>query len=110
MSLGFRLTPQTVTVLRELLKTPTQPRYGLELASATGLKTGTLHPILARVEQAGLVEKFWEDDQTAEDAGRPRRRYYRFTGDGAETARQAIAEATAAGATGRTRLHPQPGY
>lgn len=104
-----RLTPQTIAVLRILLATPTTPRYGLEIAREAGLKTGTLHPILARLQYAGLIESFWETPADHEDQGRPRRRYYRFTGNGAQTARQAIADATPSGA-GLSGLRPQPGY
>jgi DNA-binding PadR family transcriptional regulator len=103
------MTPQTIAVLRILLATPTTPRYGLEIAREAGLKTGTLHPILARLQHAGLIESFWETPADHEDQGRPRRRYYRFTNDGAQTARQAIAETSASG-TGLSRLRPQPGY
>jgi PadR family transcriptional regulator, regulatory protein PadR len=107
-----RLTPQTIAVLRVLLATPTKPRYGLDIAREAGLKTGTLHPILARLREAGWVESFWEDPADHEDQGRPRRRYYRFTTDGAETARHAIAAVSAGsarGVTGGLRPRPQPG-
>jgi DNA-binding MarR family transcriptional regulator len=115
MADGPRLTPQTAAVLRALLATPATPRWGRDIAKETGLKSGTLHPILARLEQAGWVESFWEDPAEHEDAGRPRRRYYRFATDGAETARLAIAaaDATARAAvptSGPDRLRPQPGY
>jgi PadR family transcriptional regulator, regulatory protein PadR len=109
MAAGPRLTPQTIAVLRILLATPTTPRYGLEIAREAGLKTGTLHPILARLQHAGWIESFWETPADHEDQGRPRRRYYRFTGDGAQTARRAIAEANVSGA-GLSGLRPQPGY
>ena len=52
-SSGPRLTPQTVEVLRLLLTAPAVPRYGRDIARETKLKTGTLHPILARLELAG---------------------------------------------------------
>ncbi|MBV9139352.1 MAG: helix-turn-helix transcriptional regulator [Pseudonocardiales bacterium] len=109
MAAGPRLTPQTIAVLRVLLVTPTTPRYGLEIAREAGLKTGTLHPILARLQHAGWIESFWETPADHEDQGRPRRRYYRFTGDGAQTARRAIAEVSVSGA-GPSELRPQPGY
>jgi PadR family transcriptional regulator PadR len=114
MAPGVRLTPQTIAVAQVLLATPATPRYGLEIARETGLKTGTLHPILARLQQAGWVDSFWEEPAEHEDQGRPRRRYYRFTGDGAERARLAIAAATTpADTTGPARrpgLRPQPGH
>jgi PadR family transcriptional regulator len=100
------MTPQTAAVLQALLEDPAVPRYGLDIARETGLKTGTLHPILARLQQAGWVESFWEPSADHEDQGRPRRRYYRFTSDGAQHAHRAI---TAGTSTRRTGLRPQPG-
>ncbi len=79
------MTPQTIAVLRVLLEDPAAPCYGLEIVRASGLKTGTVHPILRRLEQAGLIESFWEDPADHENEGRPRRRYYRFAGHGATT-------------------------
>jgi PadR family transcriptional regulator, regulatory protein PadR len=106
-----RLTPQTVAVLRALLATAATPRWGRDIAKETGLKSGTLHPILARLEQAGWVESHWEEPAAHEDQGRPRRRYYQFTPGGAQTAQIAIAEAAqASSAPTSGRLHPQPGY
>jgi PadR family transcriptional regulator, regulatory protein PadR len=80
----LRMTLQTQLVLRALLADPTQPRYG---------PSGTLYPILTRLEQAGWVESAWEDLATHETAGRPRRRSYRVRPDGAEHARDALARA-----------------
>jgi PadR family transcriptional regulator PadR len=106
-----RLTPQTVAVLRALLATPATPRWGRDIGRETGLKSGTLHPILARLEQAGLVESHWEEPTAHEDQGRPRRRYYQFAPGGAETAQFAIAEATAAAPTLTSgQLQPQRGF
>lgn len=106
------MTPQTIAVLRVLLEDPAAPRYGLDIARVSGLKTGTLHPILRRLEQAGLIESFWEDPADHEDEGRPRRRYYRFAGHGATvTAYRAVARAdSAAAAAGDVpTLSPQHG-
>ena len=106
-----RLTPQTVAVLRALLTEPTKARWGRDIGNETGLKSGTLHPILARLEQAGLVESNWEEPAAHEDQGRPRRRYYRFTPGGAQTAQIALAAAhQASNVAVPGRLHPQPGY
>ncbi|WP_240659670.1 MULTISPECIES: helix-turn-helix transcriptional regulator [Streptomyces] len=102
-----RMTLQTQLVLRTLLETPARARYGLELSEAAGLPTGTIHPILARLENAGWLESFWEDTGEIEktDPPRPRRRYYRFTQSGAESARLALAQAYNGGATS-ARLRP----
>lgn len=105
-----QLTPQTVEVLRHLLMTPSEAQYGREIGQATGLKTGTLHPILARLERAGLVESYWEEPREHEDAGRPRRRYYRFTTNGADTARLALASAHRTASSGLVRLRPQSSH
>lgn len=86
------MTLQTQLVLRALLEEPTKPAYGLELCEAVGLPSGTVYPILARLEQVRWVESAWEDPKDHEQAGRPRRRYYTLTPDGAERARVALAE------------------
>ena len=84
-----RMTLQTLKVLKVLLDRPTMQQYGLQISKRTGLAVGSLYPILGRLERAGWLDSEWErSDVHAE--GRPRRRYYRLTGDGAERARQAI--------------------
>ncbi|MFD5491753.1 PadR family transcriptional regulator [Streptomyces sp. NPDC127091] len=105
-----RMTLQTQLVLRTLLESPDKARYGLELSQEAGLPTGTIHPILARLENAGWLESFWEDQSEIEktDPPRPRRRYYRFTSSGAESARLALAAAYQGGATS-ARLRPANG-
>ena len=94
---GFRMTKQTELVLRELLRNPTRAHYGLAIGQAVELQSGTIQPILARLERAGILESFWEDpdEHVASTPPRPRRRYYRFTTDGAEQARVALALALA---------------
>lgn len=79
-------------VLRVLLEDPAQEKYGSQICQAAGQPSGTIHPILARLEGLGWVESRWEDaDPHA--AGRPRRRYYWLTTDGAARARIALAQA-----------------
>jgi PadR family transcriptional regulator, regulatory protein PadR len=84
-----RVTFQTALVLRALLTDPTKARYGLDVANSTGLPTGTIYPILARLEAAGWVSSGWEAIDPAEE-GRPRRRLYYLTGEGAFSARAAL--------------------
>jgi len=86
----FRMTLQTQLVLRVLLRNARGEHYGLEVAKAVGLPTGTIYPILARLETAAWVESDWEDIDEATE-GRRKRRYYRLTTLGAARARQAIA-------------------
>ena len=45
---------------------------------------GTLYKALGRLEEFGLLASRWEDAATAE--GRPRRRLYELTGEGARAA------------------------
>jgi len=90
---GPRMTLPTQLVLRALLAEPTQEMYGLQICTEAGLPSGTIHPILARLEGLGWVKSRWEQIDSHEQ-GRPRRRYYKITEDGAEQARIALAQAT----------------
>ena len=92
MGANPRMTLPTQLVLRALLENPTREMYGLEICDAAGLPSGTIHPILARFEGIGWLQSKFEDIDPSEE-GRPRRRYYRLTADGAELARQALAKA-----------------
>ena len=56
--------------------------YGFDIMDATGLASGTVYPILARLESRGLAESHWEDPQAHRAEGRPARKYYRITGAG----------------------------
>jgi DNA-binding PadR family transcriptional regulator len=100
-----QITRETERVLAAFLRYPTKPRYGLEIAREAGLATGTLYPILARLEAAGWLESEWEDIDPVL-AGRRARRYYRLTAEGARVARQAIDET---GAHLRGVLRPEWG-
>lgn len=92
---GPRMTLPTQFVLRALLGNPAREMYGLQICAAAGLPSGTIHPILARLEAAGWLESRREDADPGQ-SGRPRRRYYRLSQDGAEQARTALARASAA--------------
>jgi PadR family transcriptional regulator, regulatory protein PadR len=92
MPAGPRMTLPTQLVLKAMLTEPTRDMYGLEICSLAGLASGTIHPILARLEQIGWLESSWEEVNPREE-GRPRRRYYRFTREGAELARDGLARA-----------------
>jgi len=106
---GPRMTIPTQLVLRAMLAEPTQEMYGLEICTAAGLPSGTIHPILARLEGLGWLKSQWEDASPQEE-GRPRRRYYRLTEDGAEHARIALSQATTSvSAIGGLRARPAGG-
>jgi len=89
---GFSV--QTLAVLAELCTTPSRWRHGYGIARDTGLKSGTLYPVLIRLADRGLVEACWEEEQPA---GRPRRHLYRLTPEGLATATAALAAAPSTG-------------
>lgn len=72
---GIRLTYATAQVLFALAD---GMQHGFDIADATGLRGGTVYPILRRLEAAGLVAAEWEAVEISRDAGRPPRRYYRL--------------------------------
>jgi DNA-binding PadR family transcriptional regulator len=74
-----RLTQQTLSVLGTLARGQELP--GVEISKMCGLATGTLYPILYRLEEYGWLDSRWEAGDPA-TLGRPRRRYYRITGEG----------------------------
>jgi DNA-binding PadR family transcriptional regulator len=81
---------QTQAILATLLEDRARQRYGLELAKAAGLPSGTIYPMLARLEREGWVESERENID-ASVAGRRPRRYYRLTGAGVRVAQAEIA-------------------
>ncbi|HEY7466407.1 MAG TPA: PadR family transcriptional regulator [Dehalococcoidia bacterium] len=78
---------QTQTVLAALLGATEDWHYGYDLSKATGLKSGTLYPILMRLEAQGWLEARWEE---APQPGKPARHLYRLTALGASEARSAL--------------------
>ena len=89
----MRLTGPLERVLRVLTADPSAQHYGYDLMKSARLPSGTLYPMLARLQQEGLVESEWEAQR--EDAGgRPPRKYYRLTAEGARVARLELAHAS----------------
>jgi PadR family transcriptional regulator, regulatory protein PadR len=91
-------SPQTLAVLVALGEQPSAWQHGYALAQQTGLKSGTLYPILIRLADQSLVEACWQSEPVP---GRPRRHLYRLTSDGLATAvavRGAMAAAVQTGA------------
>lgn len=85
----MRITLRTAVVLRCLLDAGQEPVYGMELTDRTGLKGGTLYPMLSRLARAGWATGEKEKiDPSA--AGRPARRYWRLTESGAAASELAL--------------------
>ena len=97
MARRAEFSAQTLSVLAALCAEPREWRHGYGIARDTGLKSGSLYPILIRLADRGLVEARWEEGQPA---GRPRRHLYRLTPEGLASAGAALA-ATPARAGGR---------
>lgn len=90
-----RMTTQTLRVLGAFTACLPDELSGAEIAKRTKLQSGTLYPILARLEQAEWLESKWEDGDPR-DLGRPRRRLYQMTGLGARSARAEFREVSEA--------------
>ena len=80
----MQLSPQTLQVLDAFLEDPKDWKYGYDISRNTGLKSGTLYPILMRLAERKLLEASWETAET----GKPPRHMYRFTPDGLRYARE----------------------
>ena len=71
-----RFSPQTLTVLSVLKAAKSEWLYGLEISAATGLKSGSLYPILIRLSEQGVLDHQWREPVRP---GRPPRHAYRLT-------------------------------
>jgi PadR family transcriptional regulator, regulatory protein PadR len=80
-----QMTRQTMVTLSILMKS-TAPIAGSEIGKQSRLASGTLYPILIRLEQAGWIRSEWEEKEGA--GTRPRSRLYRVTGLGVHGARK----------------------
>jgi|SRR3954453_3425239 PadR family transcriptional regulator PadR len=101
MSRTRRPSPQTAKVLEALAADPSAWRYGYELGSEIGLRSGSLYPILVRLCDRGLLDSKWEE---IAPSGRPPRHLYRLTAAGLE---QAAALAPSPLGNGRVRRRPE---
>ena len=65
MGARSRFSAQTLSVLGALSARPSEWSHGYALAKDTGLKSGTLYPILIRMADRGLVEACWQSEPVA---------------------------------------------
>jgi len=85
-----RISLQTLRVLEAFLESPTDQLAGADVQKRSGLASGTLYPILLRLEAAGWFVSRWESIDPS-SAGRPRRRFYRLTASGLARASELFA-------------------
>ena len=91
MGLRLRISPQTLALLDALLHRPADWRHGYALSQITGISSGTLYPILMRLEKLRWLETRWETPS----GGRPPRHLYRLTSQARAWARQELHHAEA---------------
>lgn len=65
-------------------------RFGFDIVDATGLTAGSVYPALDRLEDLGYLRSSWEHAGTAQAEGRPARRYFQLTADGAHALAAAL--------------------
>ena len=99
-----RMTKQIASVLDAFLSDLKREWYGFDLIERTGLKSGSIYPILHLLEADGWLRSAREDiDPSVE--GRPARRLYTLTGLGEREAEAALERrAAAAPSSGVPRL------
>jgi PadR family transcriptional regulator, regulatory protein PadR len=85
-----RMSLQTLRVLDAFLENPTEELSGADVQKRSGLASGTLYPILLRLESAAWFVSRWETIDPS-IAGRPRRRLYRLTASGLARASEVFA-------------------
>ena len=81
-------SPRARAVLACLSEAGREWRHGYDLVRATGAKSGTVYPLLIRLEAEGYLEAQW---QAPAAPGRPPRHAYRLTAEGARFAREILA-------------------
>jgi PadR family transcriptional regulator PadR len=81
------LTYPTALVLQALAR---GFHHGFDIMDATGLPSGTVYPILRRLDREGFLRSAWERQEIAQREQRPPRRYYEITADGEHMLRAAV--------------------
>jgi PadR family transcriptional regulator PadR len=95
MAETVRFSGPTLKVLKLFVSDPAANRSGAEISRLAGIGSGTLYPLLARLEHVGWLKSKWEVVDPSE-VGRPRRRFYKITGVGQKNAVEALTELQAA--------------
>lgn len=88
--MGRKASTATRLVFQAFLDAPSDETYGFALAEATGLPSGTIYPILRRLEDDGFIKSRWAEVDTGTQ--RRRRRYYELTGEGRRAAQTATVQ------------------
>jgi PadR family transcriptional regulator PadR len=97
--MSARCSAQALAVMSALAGEPAAWRYGYDLAAETGLRPGTLYPVLLRLADQQLVAARWS-------GGEPRRHQYRLTAAGLAVGIAVPAEAPTGPAAPGARNRP----
>ena len=101
------LGSSTILVLQALAR---GFRYGFDVMDATELPSGTVYPILSKLEATGLARSAWEDARIARREKRPPRRYYEITAAGSRALAASVEHyRTLGGRLGLTTRKPSAG-
>jgi DNA-binding PadR family transcriptional regulator len=82
--------PLSLSAVAVLGAVANRVRYGFDIMDATGLPSGTVYPILGRLERDGYVRSRWEAQSAAHREKRPPRRYYEISASGMQALSAAI--------------------
>jgi PadR family transcriptional regulator PadR len=91
----MKMTFSTTLVLEALAR---GYHYGFDIMDATNLPSGTVYPILRRLEREDMVTSEWEAEGVAQSEQRPPRRYYALTSEGLKVFEQTAERYRPAGA------------
>ncbi len=86
-----RISGPTIKALSLFIERSPTPLSGADFVNEKRILSGTLYPLLDRLETAGWLESNWENVDPAE-VGRPRKRLYRLTANGEKAARSVLLE------------------
>lgn len=82
--------PLSLATVRVLASIANGVRHGFDIMDASDLPSGTVYPILARLEKAGLIRGRWEAAETAQRDKRPARRYYEISASGSKALARSV--------------------
>jgi PadR family transcriptional regulator PadR len=103
---GLVLTRAVQEILKALVGQPAREHHGVDICVETGMSSGTIYPVLAKLEALEWVDSGWEEPPVHDRRG-GRRRYYRLNPYGLAMARGALA-ASARGSPGRIAYRLRP--
>ena len=104
------MKPLSVSSVAVLAAVSRSIRHGFDIMDHTGLPSGTVYPVLGRLERDGYVRSKWESQTVAQREKRPPRRYYEITASGSRALVASVEHyRTLGGRLGLTTQKPSTG-